>query len=207
MYTEYTDQDILDNMELVYKLAGVMASRHKHILADFDDLVSEGILGLVKAIQRFDPEKKVKFSTWASRCIKYAMIDAHRNAFRQYRVVKRWGLPKPSYLYLDDIRTFSADDDGGIPNHELLRGESPTEDEMIDAIDSKLVVEKAWDRLTPRQQKIMRLTLEKGLTQQDAAVEIGVSSTAVHLQFHKALEKIRDYHLKFRPGSMESGRP
>ena len=197
MYTEYTEQDILDNMELVYKLARVMAPRHKNVLMDFDDLVSEGIFGLVKAIQRFDPEKKVKFSTWAGRCIQYAIVDAHRNVFGQYRRLKKSGLPIPHFLYLDDSP-------GGYLN---LKGESPTEDEMIDAIDSKLVVEKAWDRLTPRQQRIMRLVQEKGLTQQDAAAEIGVSPAAVHIQFHKALGKIRDYHLKFRPGSMESGRP
>lgn len=198
----YTEQDILDNMGLVYKMAHVMAPRHTNVLMDYDDLVSEGIFGLVKAFQRFDPEKKVRFSTWACWCIQYAIIDAHRNAFRQYRIVKKAGLPIPAYFYLDA----SLDEDGS-PNHERLRGESLSEDEMIAAIDSKLVVEKARDCFTPRQQRVMGLMLEKGLTQQDAAAEIGVTPTAVNIQFHKALGKIRDYHLKFHPGSMESGRP
>ncbi len=105
MYTEYTEQDILDNMGLVFKLAHVMAPRHKNVLMDYDDLVSEGIFGLVKAIQRFDPEKKIKFSTWASRCIKYAMIDAHRNTFQHYRTIKKSWTPAPRYLYLDTIST------------------------------------------------------------------------------------------------------
>jgi RNA polymerase sigma factor FliA len=43
-----------------------------------DDLISAGILGLNEAIDRFDPEKKVKFKTYASYRIKGAMVDEVR---------------------------------------------------------------------------------------------------------------------------------
>jgi RNA polymerase sigma factor (sigma-70 family) len=201
MDTEYTEQDIMDNLGLVHKMAQDMAPRHINSFMDYDDLVNEGIFGLVKAFKSFDPEKKIRFSTWAGRKIQYAILEAHRKGFRQFRQARRFGLPTPTYLYLDAI---SSED--GSPNHEFLEGTFLSEDELIDTIDSKLVVDKAWHRLTPRQQRILTL-MDKGLTLQEVADETGVTQTAVHMQYHKALDKIRSYHLKFRPGRAESGRP
>ncbi|WP_236777811.1 FliA/WhiG family RNA polymerase sigma factor [Anoxybacter fermentans] len=45
---------------------------------EFDDLVSFGIIGLIQAIDRFDPERGVKFSTYAAVRIRGAIIDELR---------------------------------------------------------------------------------------------------------------------------------
>jgi RNA polymerase sigma factor (sigma-70 family) len=182
----YTEQDILDNMGLVRKIAGFMQPRHTNSLMDVDDLVSEGIIGLFKAFERWDPERS-RFATFASHKIKYEMIEAHRNAFKQYRQSKRSGLPTPTYLYLDDK-------DG---DEEMLPGEFLSEDELIDKIDATLVLEKTWDLLPPREQHIIEL-IRKGMNQQEVATEIGVSPTRIHTQYHKALGRIRDYHSNHR---------
>lgn len=196
----YTEQDVMDNFELVRRTACSMAARHTNVLMDIDDLVSAGIFGLYRAFELFNPEKS-SFKTFATRKIRYAILEAHSTAFKQYAQAIKFGLPIPTYLYLDDI---SIEDD--LPNHELLEGEFLSEDELIDMIDSKIVVDKAWHRLTPRQHRILSL-MDKGLTMQEVADETGVTQTAVHMQYHKALRKIRNYHLKFRPGRAESGRP
>lgn len=196
---EYTDQDIMDNFELVRRTACAMAARHINVLMDIDDLVSEGTFGLYRAFELFDPEKS-SFKTFAINKIKYSILEAHSRAFKQYTQAKKFGLPTPTYLPLD------ACDKDGSPNHELLEGEFLSEDELIDMIDSKLVVDKAWHRLSSRQQRILNL-MDKGLTLQEVADETGVTQTAVHMQYHKALDRIRSYHLKFRPGRAESGRP
>lgn len=42
---------------------------------DFNDLVSDGVVGLLLAIERFDPERGVKFETFATYYIKGSMLD------------------------------------------------------------------------------------------------------------------------------------
>lgn len=42
---------------------------------DFNDLVSDGVVGLLLAIERFDPERGVKFETFATYYIKGAILD------------------------------------------------------------------------------------------------------------------------------------
>ncbi len=190
MDTEYTEQDIMDNLGLVRRTAYGMAARHTNVLMDVDDLVSAGTFGLYRAFELFDPEKS-SFKTFATRKIRYAILEAHSTAFKQYAQAIKFGLPIPTYLYLDDC------DEDDTPNHEFLEGVFLSEDELIDMIDSKLVVDKAWHRLTPRQQRILSL-MDKGLTMQEVADETGVTQTAVHMQYHKALGKIRKYHASYR---------
>ncbi len=188
----YTEQDILGNMGLVYKIARVMKSRHTNALIGFDDLVSEGTLGLIKALELFDPSRKAKFSTYAGHKIKYAMIEAHRQAYKQFRQSRRAGLPVPRHYPLDAISSLD-----GTPNHEHLPGAFLSEEETIDKIDATVVLKNAWERLSPKQRRIMRLMCG-GMTQQDVAAATGVSPTAVCIQYRKALDKIRDYHSAYR---------
>jgi RNA polymerase sigma factor (sigma-70 family) len=58
------------NMLLIAK----WARKYSH-MASFDDLVQEGVLGLVRAIEKFDPDKGTRFSTYASWWIKCAMLE------------------------------------------------------------------------------------------------------------------------------------
>jgi RNA polymerase sigma factor (sigma-70 family) len=181
----YTEQDILDNMELIHKIAHFMKARHTNSLIDFDDLVSEGIFGLFTAFRRFDP-KKGKWPTHAGRCIKYAMIEAHRQAFKQHRQARRFGLPEPTYLPLDAIE-----------GDEILFGDFLSEEETIDRIDSTLVLKKTWGRLSFRQRHIIKLMLG-GMTQGEVSEVMKISPSIVCIQYNKALGKIRDYHLNRR---------
>ncbi len=49
-------------------------------IMDFDDLVQEGSLGLLDAISGFDPERDVKFSTYAKTCIRNKILKAVEKA-------------------------------------------------------------------------------------------------------------------------------
>jgi len=63
--TEQQQALVLENMRLVSHCA--MKFQHSGI--SWDDLCSCGNLGLVKAAINFDPEKNIRFSTYAGRCI------------------------------------------------------------------------------------------------------------------------------------------
>ena len=51
-----------------------------------DDLMSEAVLGLIKASERFDPDMGWKFSTYAVPCIRQAIFDALSEKTRDFKV-------------------------------------------------------------------------------------------------------------------------
>jgi RNA polymerase sigma factor (sigma-70 family) len=68
-----------NNMRLVYRLANDLWgwAKSKYV-GEFDDLVSEGMIGLINAAKAWDDSKGIKFSSFAYSCIKNEMIDAVR---------------------------------------------------------------------------------------------------------------------------------
>lgn len=81
--TERTLEDrnklVEGNMKLVYRLANDLWrwAKPKYV-GEFDDLVSEGMIGLINAAKAWDDTKGIKFSSFAYSCIKNEMIDAVR---------------------------------------------------------------------------------------------------------------------------------
>ena len=82
-YRRTNDRDIRDRLILTYAplvkfVAGRLgASLPGHV--DEQDLVSYGLLGLIGAIERFDPDREIKFETYAIARIKGAIIDELRS--------------------------------------------------------------------------------------------------------------------------------
>ena len=64
------DRLIRHNLRLVAHIA------KKYYAADTpEDLISTGSIGLIKAVNTFDPARGIKFSTYASRCIENAILS------------------------------------------------------------------------------------------------------------------------------------
>ena len=82
-YRRNRDQKLRDRLILTYAplvkyVAGRLGSGlPAHV--DDDDLVSYGLLGLIGAIERYDPDRDVKFETYAIARIKGAIIDELRS--------------------------------------------------------------------------------------------------------------------------------
>lgn len=72
------DKIILEHLPLVRAIAvRVHASLPVHV--DLEDLEHAGILGLIDAAEKFNPEKQVTFSNYAKHRIKGAMLDSLRD--------------------------------------------------------------------------------------------------------------------------------
>lgn len=70
------DERALHELTTAYmRLVVAMASRFRHYGLPLSDLVQEGNVGLMQAAMRFEPEREVRFSTYASWWIRSAMQD------------------------------------------------------------------------------------------------------------------------------------
>ena len=101
---------VLKNQKFVYFLVNKLAIDP----SDYDDVVSIGKIGLIKAAATFDETQKIQFSTYASRCI-------NNEIFMHYRKASK---------YVNDIslsQPFTANKDGEeLPLEESL--EDPDSD-------------------------------------------------------------------------------
>ena len=98
---------IIQTADLVYRSSSLEGS---DLNIDVDDLVQEGSIGLLRAVDGFDPARKLKFLTYAAPAIKNAMLDLvhtaqmsfeHRMATAKVKDgVEGLGLER---VYLDEI--------------------------------------------------------------------------------------------------------
>ncbi|MBK8907749.1 MAG: RNA polymerase factor sigma-32 [Rhodospirillales bacterium] len=78
---EATDMLVNSHMRLVIKIA----MQYRHYPAPVEDLISEGTLGLIQAVERFDPGRGYRLSTYAMWWIRAAITDF---------VIRSWSLVK-----------------------------------------------------------------------------------------------------------------
>lgn len=81
------------NLRLVPKFVTPFARRG----VDFEDLVQEGRMGLLRAVEKYDPDREIKFSSYASWWIKQAIRKALKNDRRTVR------LPHHVYDYVSKV--------------------------------------------------------------------------------------------------------
>ena len=106
------DRLIEANLQLVRFFASKLAA--KHPLAEFDDLFAIGTLGLIDAVERFDPHRGVHFVTFAGPYIRGAMLDDYNQA--------AWGKRK-ARQQLNRLAIFAE-------ALEQRLGRRPTDDEL-----------------------------------------------------------------------------
>ncbi|MBR5250639.1 MAG: sigma-70 family RNA polymerase sigma factor, partial [Clostridia bacterium] len=64
------------------RLVIFIAKKFENTNIDTEDLISIGTIGLIKAVNGFDPTKKIKLATFASRCIENEILMFLRKSIR-----------------------------------------------------------------------------------------------------------------------------
>ena len=93
---------IVQTADLIYRGASLEGS---DLNIDVDDLVQEGSIGLLRAVDGFDPARKLKFLTYAAPFIRNAMTDLVRDAFSRYeqRMIDSENGPGLQKVRLDEV--------------------------------------------------------------------------------------------------------
>lgn len=167
------------NLRLVVYIARKFENTGIHI----EDLVSIGAIGLIKAVNTFDPEKKIKLATYASRCIENEILMYLR---RNSKTRTEVSFDEP----------LNIDWDG---NELLLSDVLGTENDTIyknieEQVDRKLL-HKALDKLSERERLIMELRfgLSDGeeKTQKDVADMLGISQSYISRLEKRIIKRLR----------------
>ena len=136
-----------------------------------EDLISIGTIGLVKAVNTFDTQKKNKLATYASRCIENEVLMYLRHTARSRCEVS---LDEP----------LRRDWDG---NELLLSDVLGTEGDLVsrrldDSVEKQLL-RAALGKLSARERQIMDLRFGLGggreLTQKEVADRLGISQSYI----------------------------
>jgi RNA polymerase sigma factor for flagellar operon FliA len=94
-YKETRDVEIRNELVLIYmNIVKYVAMSLRNVYAkygDLDDIVNEGVIALINAVETFDTERGVKFETYANLKIKGAIIDYVRKQDWIPRQVRRFG--------------------------------------------------------------------------------------------------------------------
>ena len=83
LIAEAKDKFLSANIKLVMKIA---RSYNSHFSFSYEDVVSEGMIGLAKGVHKYDIDRGVKFSTFAAFWIKQGILRAFQNKARNVRI-------------------------------------------------------------------------------------------------------------------------
>ncbi|MDI3279991.1 MAG: RNA polymerase sporulation sigma factor SigE [Bacillota bacterium] len=167
------------NLRLVVYIARKFENTGIHI----EDLVSIGTIGLIKAVNTFDPAKRIKLATYASRCIENEILMYLRRTVRTR-----------SEVSFDE--PLNVDWDG---NELLLSDVLGTESDIIykdveEHVD-RFLLELALRKLNEREQRIMELRfgLRDGVekTQKEVADLLGISQSYISRLEKRIIKKLR----------------
>ena len=165
------------------RLVVYIAKKFENTGVGIEDLVSIGTIGLMKAINTFNMEKKIKLATYASRCIENEILMYLR---RSNRIKTEISIDEP----------LNQDSDG----NELLLSDILGTDEDItsrrleDEVDQKLL-KLSIAKLNQREKNIMELRFgfitgdEK--TQKEVADMLGISQSYISRLEKKIIGKMK----------------
>jgi RNA polymerase sporulation-specific sigma factor len=165
------------------RLVVYIARKFENTGVGIEDLVSIGTIGLIKAVNTFDPDKKIKLATYASRCIENEILMYLR---RNSKVKSEISFYEP----------LNVDWDG---NELLLSDILGTDTDEVynlieDEVDKQLLL-LAMNKLSNREREIvhLRFGLQGGRekTQKEVADMLGISQSYISRLEKRIIKRLK----------------
>lgn len=166
------------------RLVIYIARKFDNTGADADDLVSVGTIGLIKAVNSFNPEKNIKLATYASRCIENEILMYLR---RLVRVRSEVSFDEPLNTDWEGNELLLSD---------ILGTDSDAVYKDIETGVEKELLRGALEKLPERDRNIMnmRFGLDGGeeMTQKDVAEMLGISQSYISRLEKKIIARLKN---------------
>ncbi len=165
------------------RLVVYIARKFENTGVNVEDLVSVGTIGLIKAVNTFDPEKKIKLATYASRCIE--------NEILMY--LRRNSKVKAEISFYEPL---NVDWDG---NELLLSDILGTDNDVVyslieDEVDKQLLM-IAMRKLSDREKEIVNLRFglngKTEKTQKEVADMLGISQSYISRLEKRIIKRLK----------------
>ncbi len=165
------------------RLVVYIAKKFENTGLEMDDLISVGSIGLIKAVNTFNLDKKIKLATYASRCIENEILMHLRKTSKQKNEIS---LDKPLSLDADGNELLLADV-LGVDCDEVFSGlETQFENEMLYQVLNKL---------DKRDRGIMAMRFgldgQESKTQKEVADMLNISQSYISRIEKKILAKMK----------------
>lgn len=173
------------------RLVVYIAKKFDNTSVGVEDLISIGTIGLIKAINTFNPDKNIKLATYASRCIENEILMYLR---RNNKTRLEVSIDEP----------LNVDWDG---NELLLSDILGTDEDTIykdleNEVERKLLV-KAISRLSGRERTIIKMRFGLGTpdgeekTQKEVADMLGISQSYISRLEKKIMQRLKREMVKY----------
>ena len=166
------------------RLVVYIARKFENTGINIEDLISIGTIGLIKAINTFKPEKKIKLATYASRCIENEILMYLR---RNNRIRAEVSIDEPLNVDWEGNALLLSDILGTEPD-SVYRG-------IEDEVDKSLLA-RAMTRLSERERKIISLRfgmagVNEEKTQKEVADMLGISQSYISRLEKKIISRLK----------------
>ncbi|MGN8645096.1 RNA polymerase sporulation sigma factor SigE [Gracilibacillus sp. HCP3S3_G5_1] len=165
------------------RLVVYIARKFENTGINIEDLISIGTIGLIKAINTFNPEKKIKLATYASRCIENEILMYLR---KNNKIKTEVSFDEPLNVDWDGNELLLSD--------VLGTDEDVTFKDLEQSID-KTLLRKALDQLNGRERQIMELRFglvdKEEMTQKDVADLLGISQSYISRLEKKIIKRLQ----------------
>lgn len=168
---EYRNKLIIGNYRLVIKEASKFICQYY----EFEDLISIGVIGLIKAVDSYKLDKNLSFSTYAVKCIRNEILMKFRN--------KENNINRNSVSIYEECQESS--NSNKVLIEDLLKSNDDTEQEVIDKIMFIENINKVYDILETLNPTKKEMILDyfglnrKKLTQNEIAKKYNISRSYV----------------------------
>ncbi len=173
------------------RLVVYIAKRFENTGIGIEDLVSIGTLGLIKAINTYDAERRIKLATYASRCIENEILMYIRKNAKTKNDVS---LEEPLNVDWDGNELLLSD---------ILGTEEDAVDKNIENEEERSILKEAVGRLPERERQIIEMRFGFGTpdgkekTQKEVADALGISQSYISRLEKRILSSLKDEIIAF----------
>lgn len=173
------------------RLVVYIAKKFDNTAVGVEDLISIGTIGLIKAINTFNPEKNIKLATYASRCIENEILMYLRRSSKMKAEVS---IDEPLNVDWDGNELLLSD---------ILGTEEDTIYKDLEQEAERKILIKALNLLSARERSIIQMRFGIGTvdgeekTQKEVADLLGISQSYISRLEKKIMVRLRKEMVKY----------